>query len=431
MPFLHFDEAKQAALTALRHWLVGAPPAVRALLIVDLFGQLRLTLWSISAVDTAALDQVLSMDCGPWWTGEILRVEQADQVTRDLYDGALESARSDPDDLRLLVLDRHRSRTAWFASPGEPPWSAPEEGPPIVVFYSFKGGLGRSTLLASFATQRSRAGERVGVLDFDLDSPGVGRLLSADSSGLTARWGVVDFLLERFHADLPLGDYYHRCDRVAGAGEIVVFPAGHLDEEYANKLAHVDLEEAPAAADSGLWELLHQVRDELKPNWILIDARTGLSEPAGQLLSGIAHLHVLLGTAQDQSWQGLERVLDRLGRERVFAERPQAEVLLVHAMVPVGDVGKLTREAFAAQAERVFTDRYFAATDEEGADDERFWDTRDMDTRDAPHVPIPIEYDAKFASFGDIAEVADALCGGPYLTAAERIMGRFTTEAAA
>jgi hypothetical protein len=236
----------------------------------------------------------------------------------------------------------------------------------------------------------------------------------------------VDFLLERSLPDLPLADYFHRCDRVAAAGEILVFPAGSLDGEYADKLARIDLEEAPQAYDSGLWNLLARMREELRPNWILLDARTGISEPAGQLLSGIAHLHVLLGTSQDQSWQGLNLVLDRLGKQRLLTERPQAEVLLVQAMVPSGEPGKSAKEAFAAHAEQEFEARYYSA--EEGDAEDRFWTLGDKGSLDAPHASMPVDYDSRLADFGDILEVADALCAGPYPPIAERILSRFLSE---
>lgn len=427
MPFIHFDEAKQAAVAAVKQWMGTAPQEIRALLILDLLGKLRFALWTHVGVDTGSLEETLAANCGPWWTGEVLQVNKLDGVTQAVYESAWNAARPDVDQSRLRVHDRHRSRTAWFTDVESPLWAAPEPGPPIIVFYSFKGGLGRSTILASFAIQRARPGDRVCVVDFDLDSPGVGRLLAADAKGLTARWGVVDFLLEHPMGNVPLADYYHRCDRVAGAGEVVVFPAGSLDEAYADKLARADMEEAPAARESGLGKLLHRVRDELKPQWILLDARTGISESAGQLLAGIAHLHVLLGTAQDQSWQGLNRVLDRLGKERVVADRAQAEVILVQALVPPGEAGTLARGAFLARAEREFSERYYAEASE-NPDEDKFWDTRDLDSLDAPHVPVPVDYDAKLASFGDIAEVAEALCAGPYLMIAERIGGRFATE---
>jgi hypothetical protein len=429
MTFLHFDEAKPAAEAAVKGWLDRTPQVTKALLVADLFCKLRLAIWSAARPETGGIEQELREKCGTWWTGETLHVEQADEVTRSLYSQTLEQARPYPDEPRLVVLDRHRNRTAWFVDEGNPLWAAPDPYPPIVVFYSFKGGLGRSTILASFAIQRAQAGERVCVVDLDLDSPGVGQVMSADEKGLTARWGVVDFLLEQSAGEAPLSDYYHRCDRVAGAGEIVVFPAGYLDDSYPDKLARVDMEEAPPAHASGLARLLSRVRDELKPQWILLDARTGFSESAGRLLSGIAHLHVLLGTTQDQSWQGLNTVLDRLGKEHLLEGRSQAEVILVQAMVPPGEAGKVAREAFLSRAEVEFTDRYYEEAGAADYDAAIFWNTRDMDSTDAPHVVVPVDYDAKLASFGDIAEVAEPLCAGPYAMLAERITGRFAREA--
>jgi len=201
-----------------------------------------------------------------------------------------------------------------------------------------------------------------------------------------------------------------------------------MNELYPDKLARVDMEEAPPASEGSLASLLRRVRDELKPQWLLVDARTGISESAGRLLSGIAHLHVLLGTTQDQSWNGLNIVLDRLGKERVLASRPQAEVVLVHAMVPNGKAGAIAREAFMARAEREFTERYYAEFVEDDDDASALWNTRDVDSLDAPHVGVPVDYDSKLASFDDISEVVEPLCTGAYAAVAERIVGRFARE---
>lgn len=420
--FIHFDEARVAAMGAVRNWLVAAAE-VEALLVTDLFGKMRLVVFPGGNVE--ALGEQLRQACGPWWSGEVLRAEGLDEATRRIFADACHGARVDEEEPRLRLVERHRSRTAWFAGPVNPPWSAPDKGPPIVVFYSFKGGLGRSTLLASFAIQRARAGQRVCVIDMDLDSPGAGRLLSADREGLTAQWGVVDFLIEHRLPDLRFDDYWHRCDRVAAEGEIRVMPSGKLDAQFADKLGRVDLEEAPSAHESGLWQLLVRTRGELKPDWILVDARTGISEPAGQLLSGIAHLHVLLGTVQSQSWQGLGLVVDRLGGDRVRADEPQAELVLAQAMVPAGEPGKWAIETFAGDAETIFEDRYYADSED---DPDRFWTVDDKQSQDAPHVALPIDYDARLASFSDIADVADALTVGRFADIGERIASRFVNE---
>ncbi|MFX9718438.1 hypothetical protein ABTO87_17875, partial [Acinetobacter baumannii] len=92
-------------------------------------------------------------------------------------------------------------------------------------------------------------------------------------------------------------------------------------------------------------------------------------------------LHVLLGSPQEQSWRGLDLVLNRLGTDRILADRPQAEVLLVQSLVPAGEPGKWAKEAFAGRAESTFEDRYYADTD---SDPDRFWTVDDKQGQDAP-----------------------------------------------
>ncbi len=432
MIYKHMDEAWREATEALRQWLEEHGVVERAVLAGDLFGRIRVVLWGVAEkVEPlrSGLADRLSEAAGPWWSGDVWIAQEGEE--EPLHRLAWEEGEADEEiPERLRLLERHRNRGAWFVDLGEPLWTprGVEEagGPPVIVFYSFKGGLGRSTALASFAIQRARMKERVVVVDFDLDAPGVGLLLAADEEGRTASWGTVDYLLER-ESPSPLSDYYHPCRRAAvvGPGELLVFPAGRLDGQYPGKLARVDLEpsEGPEAPNAiGL--LLQVIREELAPDWILLDARTGLSEPAGALLSGLAHLHVLFGTPSEQSWQGLGVVIDRLGAHRVARGLPQGDCILVQAMVPADtETAKRARDAFATRAADEFSERYFA---DASLEDDRFWDTSDLDTADAPHVPAPLSYDLKLAHFRDVAEVADLLAEGPeYLRLGERIAARF------
>lgn len=423
MSFVHFDEAKEAAEEQIRAWLNNAPQVEKALVVWDLLGKCRLALWTDkdASIDTHSLDQILQTECQAWWSGDILLISKADKITQSLYGETWGEIHQRDPNKKLAILDRHRSRTMWFKNQDAPIWQAPDDGPPVIVFYSFKGGLGRSTILASFAIQRARMGERVCVLDFDLDSPGAGNLLSSDPTGLTASWGIVDFLLESDNGDVPLSDYYHRCDRVAGEGEISVFPAGKVNESYADKLARVDME---TDSKLGLGKLLGLIRKELTPQWILLDARTGISDSAGLLISGIAHLHVTLGTTQDQSWQGLHRVIARCGENRIERGQMQSDMVLVHAMVPA-DQDKELRKKFKAQSERKFSEHYYASPE---SDKDNLWSAEDMESSQAPHIPIRVGYDSRLASFGDIEPVADILCQSPYSNIAERISDQFRKE---
>ena len=433
---LHADEARERALVCLREILDAAPEGVRAVLIDDLYGRLRVLLWLQGAEHLEAqVRQGLADAAGRYWVDDIWLGDGAGASDQIVYQQAWDEAR-DIVPVRLRVLDRHRARGGWLVPLSQPQWPCDRPTgatPAIVVFYSFRGGVGRTTALAAFAIHRARMGERVVVIDGDLDAPGIGSLLAADEHGTTARWGVVDYLLEQPLGALRLDDYYHafRRDAVTGAGEILVFPAGRVDDQYLGKLARIDLEPRSAAEGTHpLIALLEHIRQELQPSWLLLDARTGIDDPSGMFLSGLAHLHVLLGTASGQTWNGLRLVLRRLGAERLQQREIQAECVLVQAMVPRNpQVSQLARDSFQEQALEVFSDVYYA---EDKGDEyrDRCWTMSDIDSQDAPHRPGVIHYDERLAFFRDIGEVAEELAASrDHAALNQRIDARFAGHA--
>jgi hypothetical protein len=392
---------------------------------------------------------------------------ETSKLDRQVYDGAWEEGRPHPDEPRLRIVDRVRNRMAWFGELAEPPWrvraEADQKGPPIVVFYSFKGGVGRTTALASFAIQQARAGERVVVIDGDLDAPGIGPLFTGEKSDsgnsglppagtqfmreeyesagihleavdrMEARWGVVDYLLEGpSPGDVELSDYYQRVRNdliTPGNGEILVFAAGRIDPNYLSKLARLDFDPARKGNSTPWTLLLQRIRQELQPHWILLDSRAGLGEPAGLLLGGMAHLHVLLGTSSEQSWQGLRLILDRLGSERVLQGKPQADCVLVQTMIPeFHEAAVDAQSAFLARAENEFEAHYYAG-DPENPEDDSMWFVRDMPGKEAPHQPVCLSYKQKLAHFRRLEHVVEDLIGDEYQKLANRIKSRFGEEA--
>ncbi len=430
----HLDEAREAAVRVVSEWVRSKIAIDRACLVDDLFGKLRLAYWSASLSPEAAradLAEKLSAGCGPWWTGDIREASKGSDAL--LLSGTWEDAIPCDGNEKVRLLHRHRNRRWWF-SEQEPVWELASDAepsvPPVVVFYSFKGGVGRSTALASFAMRRAKLGERVVVIDLDLDAPGVAQLLAVDERGTMARWGVLDYMLESGATDFPLSDYYHTCRRaeLVGDGEVVVFPAGFVDREYLQKLARLDVEGAVGEELGGLAKLLRKIRDELKPKWVLIDSRAGLSDIGGLLLSGVANFHVLLGTTSEQSWRGLSRVVQRLGGDRVRKGRMQADVLLAGTMFPADSVGsKAASESFANRARAEFRDNYFAADPADAAED-AFWYVRDMESADAPHVPVSIPYEPRLAFYADLKDIANQLVDSAgYRELARRIEERFAS----
>ena len=197
-------------------------------------------------------------------------------------------------------LERTFSKSAWLSETAQPPWDLDDPAhPAIVAFYSFKGGVGRTTALAAAAMLLARAGRRVAVVDLDLEAPGLGSLLRA-----------------------LVGD---------GPG-IVVFPAGQTNAAFLEKIARLDFEKFVAQPHNPLTQLLEQIRAAYTLDFILLDVRSGLHDLGGLSLNGASHLDVLFGLGTVQSWDGLGLVLPLLG-----GRSQRRAALLVHAMVTPGN----------------------------------------------------------------------------------------------
>ncbi len=431
MPIRHFDESRRNVLQRLED-LVGQPSIERALLSPDIFARIRAALW-VSGEWTAEQQDALAADlaqaAGPFWGGLWMNATKTSSADRAVFDELWEEGARHSDKIR--INERHRSLSVWLRRPLTPPWSAdvePPEGSPIVSFYAFKGGAGRSTALAIFAAQRAHAGERVVVIDLDLAAPGLGPLLTEANA---VQYGVVDYWLERplLNEDVDLRDYYVRVSSpaVIGKGAIFVFPAGRFDENYLLKLARLDFTPS-AGAEHPLETLLQQIRadDELRPDWILLDARAGLSESAGFALGGLAHLNVLFGNTSTASWSGLRQAIRRLGAERALRGLPQEQCLLVQSMVPANpQIAHLAQDDFRRNAQLTFEQEYYLPDPDDPEEDSQ-WYLRDMDSRDAPHIPVSLFYSEQVAFFAQVEDlIAYGLNAKDYQELGARIVNRF------
>lgn len=409
---LHLDEARSQLVADLRaDWSnLGAQ---KVLVIEDAFGRFALGVWG-EGMNGSKLHEILKR-IAPYDAAVFCADDEFDPLDlNSSWEEAIPVDEDNPDMIRRVV--RHRMLPAWQSVRPEPLWSA-AEGSPLVAFYSFKGGMGRTTALAAFALDRVRRDEHVVVVDLDLDAPGLGSVFVGDA---LPPYGVVDYLIERpilGDRSSDLLDHSSLVDlkTVRSSGSLRVFPAGRLDEHYLGKMARLDFE-TQGVVRHPLEDLMLQIRDKWKPDWILLDSRTGFSETAGMLLSGLAHFHVLVGVESEQSWQGLAYAVRKLGADRVRHGCPQAEVLLVQGLVP----SSLKREQkdallgnFQERASDLFREEYFALEDEERDDD--YWYLDDAGGKDSPDRVQALSYTTELAqsvAIPDLIDVLDAPSSG-------------------
>jgi CobQ/CobB/MinD/ParA nucleotide binding domain len=433
----HFVDARLDALAAVREAEITAV-AEKVCLIFDLQGKCRALVKPSEGAATEVVQKKVAEIVGPaadvFWENLVWIEEQrTTQANRALFDTVWQQAKPDPPGQNVtFVLDRRLSKDAWFGGPFKPPWPLNEHTPPIISFYSFKGGVGRTTALASLAINLSRSGKRVVAIDFDLEAPGAGSIF-APPANLTTSLGVVDFLLERPiipEQALNISDFYYRCEdrAIVKDGEpICVVPSGKLDGWYLEKLARVNYEFLYRAAaedeaqNSPLHDLLKMLRRQLKPEVFLIGSRAGLHDLGGLSLSGLAHLQVLFGLRSQQSWDGLTLVISHLGKEMIISGRTQRVCVVVHAMAsPQGAVREEEIRNFKERSYQVFCDSYYDSPDTSGAE----WPIPDLESNESPHFPAVLTWDARVMGYSSIADVADTLCEGEYRALSRSIFER-------
>ena len=406
----HFGEARRDAATVAQDPML-LQRCERLCLLWDVRGRLRLLVKPASGNDANQLgaDLAARMQAAAdhFWSGETwIWLDSSTPAEKQLYEQAWRQAEPLPkeaeDSARSRMLDRHLSKQTWFGEPRKPPWLLLEQTAPVLSFFSFKGGVGRTTALVSVALQLARAGRRVCVIDLDLEAPGVGTLL-ASAQG-TAAYGVLDFLLEGSVIapdKLDLGDFLHVYEDAQAIGNgppIEVVPAGKLDEDYLEKLARIDYQAllSPTSDESALHALLRRLRKERAFDYVLMDSRAGLHDIGGLALNGIAHLDVIFALDSEQSWQGLPIIIDHLGRRRVLRGLQQQDCVLVYAMAPPATSPERQErvERFRARAyDDLFVNLFYDAEPQGGWPTPRpedVWPVPPMDDEDEPHYALPV-----------------------------------------
>ncbi|MBD2161633.1 AAA family ATPase [Limnothrix sp. FACHB-1083] len=210
--------------------------------------------------------------------------------------------------------------------------------PRTVAFYSFKGGVGRTTALIHVAWLLVKQGKKVVVVDLDIEAPGLSKALDLDDS---PEVGIVDYFYERAYApdganyEIQIGDILAEYrDQQLGdtrGGRFFVVPTGKLDLDY---LAKVDDLKASTwvNGNESLWDVFtRDIKKQIEPDLILVDSRTGLNQWGAFSLVQAADSAILVLFPNAQNAEGakiLVQALGSLGKQNinfVFSPIPNSD----------------------------------------------------------------------------------------------------------
>ncbi|RJP53720.1 MAG: MinD/ParA family protein [Anaerolineaceae bacterium] len=178
----------------------------------------------------------------------------------------------------------------------------------IVSIHSFRGGTGKSNTTANLAAQAALAGKRVGVVDTDIQSPGIHVLFGLDENSMGR----------------TLNDFLHgQCEIKEVAHPVGERAATEKDAEGRKKLAGTNLWLIPSSIRgreisrvlregydvNRLNEGLQNLISDMKLDYLFIDTHPGLNEET--LLSiAISDILLIILRPDNQDFQGTAVTVD-------------------------------------------------------------------------------------------------------------------------
>jgi hypothetical protein len=298
----------------------------------------------------------------------------------------------------VFVADRLANESRWASI-------APvSQGVPRVVFFSIKGGVGRSTAMAVLAWSLAQAGKRVLVVDLDLESPGLSSALLPAERQPT--YGIADWLVEDLvdNGDIVFADMIS-ISTLSHDGEIYVVPAhGRNPREYIAKLGRVWMPKFESNGRREGWSqrlgrLLNKLEERWQPDVILIDSRSGIDEVASSCVTDLgASLLLLFAIDGGQTWSGYQMLFDHWHQAGV-AREIREHLQLVGAMIPETDAADYF-SSLCEQSWELFSNALYDEVPPGAPMGELF--NFDSGDETAPHFPWSIRWHRGFAALSSL-----------------------------
>lgn len=217
----------------------------------------------------------------------------------------------------------------------------------VVVFYSYKGGVGRTTAMLQVAYLLAQQGRRIVLVDMDLEAPGLRH--AVEHLDPDPEQGLVDYLYERqlllrgAAPDIQVKDIVGRVrSELPMRGDLYVVPAGHVDLDYIGMVD--DLDTWVGGSSPEAWTVfLQELSEQLEPDLIFVDSRTGFNRWGAVSLLLLADEAFVFAYPNRQNLEGLRPLLSAL---KGFGRPP---VTVVFSMVPPTQEGHDLIEKYWAQ----------------------------------------------------------------------------------
>ena len=278
-----------------------------------------------------------------------------------------------------------------------------------IVFYSIKGGVGRSTALAVTAWALAEEGKKVLILDMDLESPGISSsLLPPEKAPM---YGIVDWLVEDLidNGDVVIQNIFSVSD-LSRNGEIFVVPAfGRNPGEFISKIGRVWMPKI-SGDNRELWydrmnRLIQALSKQHEPDIILIDSRAGIDEISSACITSFGAESILLFSIDsDQTWNGYRILLDHWFKTGAI-EKIRGRLQIIGALIPDHSKSNDYIDGLCEHSWDLFTEKIYDSIpafdpDSNRTDNDYF--SFDKDDEEAPHFPRIVRWNRGFEAVSNL-----------------------------
>jgi len=214
----------------------------------------------------------------------------------------------------------------------------------IVSFYSYKGGVGRTQLLANIASYLCYYRHRkILLFEWDLEAPGLHFYFGKQNGDIQSD-GFIE-LLENYMnlmrqggehqlEDLPYFEEKHILKNLAvsknGKGQIDLIPcANYSNPEYTQKINDFDWREFMELRDGNVYmDFLKTKLKTLDYDLILIDSRTGIADYSGLCNILMPDINVIVIAPTNQNFAGAKRITHAISEHPFVKEGKRKPFIL-------------------------------------------------------------------------------------------------------
>lgn len=370
---VEFNNTMEKAMQSVLKW--EAKEIITDVTIIrDVQGRISLFLESgqkPTEMEAGKLEEILQSDLQLFFTGRIFwdKCAKNDKARIEIIKSIILEGREEwktEDNIKFYICERSIAKKAWVNTTQEiePVWPYEDaensNKAKVVTFYSFKGGMGRTTALAGIALNLIEQGKNVMMIDMDIEAPGLSTLFFDD---IVVEKGVLDYLIEA-----PLNEHCNIQNYVLNVtdstllqehdGNLYLMPAGKVDRMYLQKLARIDYQDnRENNLKCSIKKMLEELDDTYYPDYILIDARAGFHDMGGIAVAQIPHGAVLIGNESRQSWDGLTQVIRTIAK----GHTEEFSIMIVDSMCEraTSDRAVEQRKKFLNMAYTVCMENYY------------------------------------------------------------------------